>query len=74
MDLEDLKKQLDALGVKTDALADDVKERLRSWLDDQKSQLDTETRRKMRAFWAGVALVALAVGYAAGFCIARIAG
>lgn len=74
MDLEDLKKPLDALGVKTDALADDVKERLRSWLDDQKSQLDTETRRKMRAFWAGVALVALVVGYAAGFCIARIAG
>ena len=74
MDLEDLKKPLDALGVKTDALADDVKARLRSWLDDQKSQLDTETRRKMRAFWAGVALVALVVGYAAGFCIARIAG
>ena len=74
MTLEDLKKQLEAFGVKTDALADDVKEKLQTCLDDQKSQLDTETRRKVRAFWAGVACVALIAGYAAGFYIARTAG
>lgn len=74
MNMDELKKQLAALGVKADDLTEDVKEKLQAWLDDQKAQLDTETRRKVRAFWAGVACVALVVGYAVGFCIARVAG
>lgn len=74
MTSEDLKIQLESLGIKADSLTDEVKLKLRAWLADQKVQLDTKTRRKVRAFWEGVACVALVVGYAAGLYVARLMG
>lgn len=74
MTLEDLKQQLAALGVKADDLTDEAREKLTAWLDEQKASLDTETRRKVRAFWAGVACVALVAGYAIGFWTSRLMG
>ena len=38
-----------------------------AWLEDQKAQLDTETRRKVRAFWIGVTAVGIVLGIAAGW-------
>lgn len=55
--------ELKALGVNVSGLKDDAIEKLGAWLDGQKAQLDTETRRKVRAFWGPV-----------GFCVGLVAG
>lgn len=48
---EDLKKMLASLGVSAEELKDAALYRAQAWLDDQKTSLDTETRRKCRMFW-----------------------
>lgn len=67
MTKEDVKKLLDALGVNVAELKDDALQKAQSWLDAQKSGLDTETRRKVRAFWIGVTAVGIVLGIAAGW-------
>lgn len=42
---EDLKKMLASLGVSAEELKDAALYRAQAWLDDQKTSLDTETRR-----------------------------
>lgn len=50
-----------------DGLKDEALEKLKKYLDEQKAQLDTETRRKVRAFWIGVTAVGIVPGIAAGW-------
>jgi hypothetical protein len=74
MTIEEIKKMLEALGIKTDELKDAALEKAEAWLDAQKSQMDTQTRRKMRVFLGSVAGVMTVVGFAAGFYVARLMG
>lgn len=53
--------ELKALGVNVNGLTNEALEKLGTWLDGQKAQLDTDTRRKVRAFW----IVCTAFGMAA---------
>lgn len=53
--------ELKAIGVNVYGLKDEALEKIGAWLDEQKAQLDTETRRKVRAFW----IVCTAFGMAA---------
>ena len=46
MTIEEVKKMLEALGIKTDELKGAALEKAQAWLDAQKAQMDTETRRK----------------------------
>lgn len=60
MTKEEVKSFLDGLGVKVSEITDDVIAKVEA----AKAQLDTETRRKVRAFWGPVGFV---VGLVAGF-------
>lgn len=59
--------ELKAIGVNVYGLKDEALEKIGAWLDEQKAQLDTETRRKVRAFWIGVTAVGIVLGIAAGW-------
>lgn len=74
MTSEDLKKMLASLGVSADELKDAALDKAQAWLDDQKAQLDTETRRKLRVFWGAVAIFAAAVGVVGGWYLHSFAG
>lgn len=54
---------LEQLGVKVSEITDDVIAKV----ENAKAQLDTETRRKVRAFWIGVTAVGIVLGIAAGW-------
>ena len=55
------------LGIDVNGATDEVIQKAQAWLEDQKAQLDTETRRKVRAAWIAVSVVALVVGLAVGW-------
>ena len=63
MTKEEVKSFLDGLGVKVSEITDDVIAKVEA----AKAQLDTETRRKVRAFWAligvGAVLATIAICY-----------
>lgn len=63
--------ELKALGVNVNGLTNEALEKLDTWLDSQKAQLDTDTRRKVRAFWGPVGFV---VGLVAGFFLHALIG
>lgn len=63
MTKNEVKEWLDKLGVKVEEVTDD----LIAKVEAQKAQLDTETRRKVRAFWIGVTAVGIVLGIAAGW-------
>lgn len=63
--------ELKALGVNVNGLTNEALEKLGTWLDGQKAQLDTDTRRKVRAFWGPVGFV---VGLVAGFSLHALIG
>lgn len=63
MTKEEVKEWLDKLGVKVEEVTDE----LIAKVEAQKAQLDTETRRKVRAFWIGVTAVGIVLGIAAGW-------
>lgn len=68
MTKEELIAKLKELGLSgIDGLKDEALEKLKKYLDEQKAQLDTETRRKVRAFWIGVTAVGIVPGIAAGW-------
>lgn len=68
MTKEELIAKLKELGLSgIDGLKDEALEKLKKYLDEQKAQLDTETRRKVRAFWIGVTVVGIVLGIAAGW-------
>lgn len=63
MTKEEVKEWLDKLGVKVEEVTDE----LIAKVEAQKAQLDTETRRKVRAAWIAISVVALVVGLAVGW-------
>ena len=62
MTKEELKSALEGFGLKGKEIADDLYEKL----ETEKEELDTETRRKVRAFW-------LPVGFILGVVVTIIA-
>lgn len=65
MTKEEVKSFLDGLGVKVSEITDDVIAKV----ENAKAQLDTETRRKVRAFWVCVTALGVAVGIGIGVLI-----
>ena len=59
----EVKEWLDKLGVKAEEVTDD----LIAKVEAQKALLDAETRRKVRAAWIAISVVALVVGLAVGW-------
>lgn len=57
MTRDELKALLEQLGLKAEQITDQVIEKLEEKIEYEKSQLDTQTRRKVRAFWAPVGFV-----------------
>lgn len=59
--------KLKELGLDVNGATEEVIQKAQAWLEDQKAQLDTETRRKVRAAWIAISVVALVVGLAVGW-------
>ena len=64
---EEVLAKLKELGIDVNGATDEVIQKAQAWLEDQKAQLDTETRRKVRAAWIAISVVALVVGLAVGW-------
>lgn len=67
MTKEEVLAKLKELGLDVNGATEEVIQKAQAWLEDQKAQLDTETRRKVRAAWIAISVVALVVGLAAGW-------
>ena len=67
MTKEGVLAKLKELGLDVGGATDEVIAKAQAWLEDQKAQLDTETRRKVRAFWIGVTAMGIVLGIAAGW-------
>lgn len=67
MTKEELIAKLKELGLDVNGATEEVIQKAQAWLEDQKAQLDTETRRKVRAFWIGVTAMGIVLGIAAGW-------
>ena len=67
MTKEEVLAKLKDLGLDVSGATDEVIAKAQAWLEDQKAQLDTETRRKVRAVWIVFTAVALVVGLAGGW-------
>lgn len=67
MTKEGVLAKLKELGLDVNGATEEVIQKAQAWLEDQKAQLDTETRRKVRAFWIGVTPVGIVLGIAAGW-------
>lgn len=65
MTKEEVQAFLQDLGVKAVKVTDDIVEKV----ENAKAQLDTETRRKVRAFWVCVTVLGVAVGIGIGVLI-----
>lgn len=66
MTKEEVLAKLKELGLDVNGATEEVIQKAQAWLEDQKAQLDTETRRKVRAAWIAISVVALVVGLAVG--------
>lgn len=62
MTKSDLQSLLKKFGIRSEELADKVYAKL----EEEKAELDTETRRKVRQFWIVVSVVTFAVGVFVG--------
>lgn len=62
MTKEEAKALLEKLGVKVEEITDEAL----SKIEAAKSELDTETRRKVRAFWLSALVVCSIAAFAAG--------
>lgn len=67
MTKEEVLAKFKELGLDVNGATEEVIQKAQAWLEDQKAQLDTETRRKVRAFWIGVTAVGIVLGIAAGW-------
>lgn len=64
MTKEEIVTELRVLGINVSDIKDEALAKAQEWLNGQKAQLDTKTRRKVRAFWGPVGfVVGLVVGY-----------
>lgn len=59
--MTEIENALKEAGVKVQELTNDAREKLDAYLKDYKSKLDTETRRKTRAFWGSLGFLAGAI-------------
>lgn len=72
---EELIAKLKELGLSgIDGLKDEALEKLKKYLDEQKAQLDTETRRKVRAVWIVFTVAGVALGGLAGWFLRGLVG
>lgn len=71
MTKEEVLAKLKELGLDVNGATEEVIQKAQAWLEDQKAQLDTDTRRKVRAFWGPVGFV---VGLVAGFFLHALIG
>lgn len=62
---EEAKKLLEKLGVHVSEVTDEIVAKVETY----KAELDTETRRKTRLFWAIVAAVCSAVSFGVGYML-----
>lgn len=62
---EEAKEILDSVGVKLDEVTDEAAEKVAEW----KASLETETRRKVRKFWAFIAVLAFVIGVGVGMIL-----
>lgn len=62
---EEAKKLLEKLGVHVVEVTDEIVAKVEAY----KAELDTETRRKTRLFWAAVAAVCSAVSFGIGYML-----
>ena len=62
MTKEEAKTWLEKLGVKVSEITDEMLANI----DAAKAQMDTDTRRKVRAFWLGVTALGVVVGIGIG--------
>lgn len=60
------KEELKALIEELKQKGEDYTEELYAKLQEAKTQMDTETRRKVRIFWSIACAVCLVIGYFAG--------
>ena len=67
MTKEEVLAKLKELGLDVNGATEEVIQKAQAWLEYQKAQLDTETRRKVRAAWIAISVVALVVGLAVGW-------
>lgn len=67
MTKEEVLAKLKELGLDVNGATEEVIQKAQAWLEDQKAQLDTETRRKVRAAWIAISVVALVVGLVVGW-------
>lgn len=67
MTKEEVLAKLKELGLDVNGATEEVIQKAQAWLEDQKALLDTETRRKVRAFWIGVTAMGIVLGIAAGW-------
>lgn len=75
MTKEELIAKLKELGLSgIDGLKDEALEKLKKYLDEQKAQLDTETRRKVRAVWIVFTVAGVVLGGFAGWFLRGLVG
>lgn len=75
MTKEELIAKLKELGLSgIDGLKEEALEKLKKYLDEQKAQLDTETRRKVRAVWIVFTVAGVALGGLAGWFLRGLVG
>lgn len=71
MTKEEIIAELKTLGINVSDIKDEALAKAQEWLNSQKAQLDTKTRRTVRAFWGPVGFV---VGGIAGYLLHAVIG
>lgn len=66
MTRDEIKTMLEEIGVKAEELSERAIEKIQEKIDSEKQLMDTETRRKVRAFWSVVSAAALLIGVGVG--------
>ena len=74
MTKEEVLAKLKELGLDVNGATDEVIQKAQAWLEDQKAQLDTETRRKVRAVWIVFTVAGVALGGLAGWFLRGLVG
>lgn len=74
MTKEEVLAKLKELGIDVNGATDEVIQKAQAWLEDQKAQLDTETRRKVRAVWIVFTVAGVALGGLAGWFLRGLVG
>lgn len=74
MTKEEVLAKLKELGLDVNGATEEVIQKAQAWLEDQKAQLGTETRRKVRAVWIVFTVAGVALGGLAGWFLRGLVG